>query len=516
MRLTDRQVVAAAAEEPLVNIVSAPGSGKTTVAAERFGYLRFRGIDTDLRGIIGVSFTRAAAGELVSRIRSRWGSSAIAFPHLVSTFDDFHVRLLHGLLRADVVRWPGGLRDLTVIDEYRGCRGFRWLIAGGYRRVAKLNAGRIVVSDVTRLTQPRNGIGNVADHRQVLSSGIVSHEDVRSILLSALAQSDIRRWVTQWMAANYRALVVDEVYDADRLDLTVAGIAINAGLMVTLIGDPWQALYGWRGATPELVQVLLNQAPFVEYEQPESFRFEGPQMPALAADLRSGNPVFIPDVDSSEVDVALARRWRDLWDVGDNVLPLAFRSVGNQIDAMLNIMLDQVTSSCLGRRAFGWQSSCVQLGLEERSVRERQADIISPVVAELVGGKPAAQVLEALRDAATALGAARRPNRLRNDGEIIRESELLSLRRRLMRRDLVPGLTVHQAKGCEWPRVGVVLREADTQRLATGLHALEPEDCVLYVALTRARRACGRLVSSGQGQLDLSGPQDLSDEPRLI
>ena len=42
IRLTDEQVLAAASDAALVNIVSGPGFGKTTVSAARFGYLHHR------------------------------------------------------------------------------------------------------------------------------------------------------------------------------------------------------------------------------------------------------------------------------------------------------------------------------------------------------------------------------------------------------------------------------------------------------------------------------------------
>lgn len=34
---------------------------------------------------------------------------------------------------------------------------------------------------------------------------------------------------------------------------------------------------------------------------------------------------------------------------------------------------------------------------------------------------------------------------------------------------MIPGLTVHQAKGMEWQRVGVVLSAEETRLLAAGL-----------------------------------------------
>lgn len=500
IRLTDRQVVAAASERDLVNIVSAPGSGKTTVAAERFGYLRHGRLDRS-RGVIALSFTRSAVGELRRRIAARWGRRSIEMPNLVTTFDDLHVRLLHYLLERGLIIWPGGHHQIDVLDSYQGCKGHRYLTAGNYRRLAMWLASGVVDSSAVAVTKPRWGIGGVADHRTVLSSGKASHEDVRSVLLSTLKSSaSVRAEVKDWFTRNFEALVIDEIYDADVLDLSAAYLAAEAGLAVTLVGDPWQALYEWRGATPGKVATLLGSFPFGEYDQPESFRFEGDQMRELSTRLRNGSGVTVPTTVSASVDVAIARRWTQLWDVGDNVLPLAFRSVANATDAMLNLFLDEITRGALGRASFGKQAALVYLRLDPESAASNQADVLHPAIEALASGAPSSAVLDMLRSAATALGAPRRPSRLTAANEADREADLGRLRVRLGRKDLIPGLSVHQAKGCEWNRVGVVLMPKDDQILADGLRPLEPEHCVLYVALTRARRSCGSLRRTGELQ----------------
>ena len=52
---------------------------------------------------------------------------------------------------------------------------------------------------------------------------------------------------------------------------------------------------------------------------------------------------------------------------------------------------------------------------------------------------------------------------------------------------VIPGLTVHQAKGREWPAVGVRLSTDDMKALAAGLDPTNERHRQLYVALTRAR-----------------------------
>jgi DNA helicase-2/ATP-dependent DNA helicase PcrA len=119
----------------------------------------------------------------------------------------------------------------------------------------------------------------------------------------------------------------------------------------------------------------------------------------------------------------------------------------------------------------------------------------------MLAGEGAADVLELLRTAALTLGVIRRPTKLAKKGEPIRQAEIEALRLRLQHEDLIPGLTVHQAKGREWPRVGVALSTKDEVLLARGLQPLVEDHCVLYVALTRAQELCVALGDLGEPQL---------------
>ncbi len=496
VQLTNAQVLAAAAPDRLVNVVSAPGSGKTTIAAERYGYLRYQRGDT--RGVLGLTFNRAAAAELRRRIHARWGANCIRPAHRVVTFDHLHIDLLTRLLRLGKLTWPNGLTTRDVRDDYRGFKGYRFLPISSYERFASLDANGSVVSKGRKVAKPGPGIGSVADHRAVLHSGAVSHEDVRSILRAALQLDDLQQFAADWLSESYRALVIDEVYDADDLDLYVAYLAAEAGLSVTLIGDPWQALYKWRGAKPEVVEKLLSgtSEQFKAYEQPESFRFRGYQMPQLAVDLRAGLGATLPEVVSSKIDVALARNWTQLWSVGDNILPLSFHTVNNATDAALNLLLDVVTRSRLGAESYGREGAITKLGLDREQFLAKRDEVLGPLVASLYEGKSGVLVLDELREAIKAFGV-RRPSRLSDEKEAAAVLQLDRLAARLGQATVIPGLTVFQAKGREWDRVGVVLSRAQVATLASGLHELDEEHSIIYVAITRARRLCGKLTDGG-------------------
>lgn len=496
VHLTDDQVLAVASDASLVNIISGPGSGKTTVSAARFGYLHHKD-DDGRRGVLGLSFTRSAVGELRSRIVARWGYRIVELPNLVTTFDDLHVRVLHRLLCLGLVTWPGGHKLLDVVDDFRGIHSdYRFLAAGSYRRYAGCDAAGTVDSRSERISTPKYGFGRVGPHREVLASGTASHEDIRRALRTAIVKVPaVKQAIVDWLTANFRHVVVDEIYDADELDILTCRAVAATGATLTLVGDPWQALYDWRGATPDKVHSKLIAAfPFIPYDLLHSFRFATDQTLELATNLRAGKPVTVQPVASAAVDVALGRRWATLWSVGDNVLPLAFRTIGNRTDAALNLLLDEATRTKLCRKAFGRQSALVHLGMTEDGLEERQRVLLRPILTELVDGLPASDALEMLRDAVDEMSPRSRPARLQASAEAERVKEIEMLRARLVRRDLIPGLTVHQAKGCEWRRVGVVLSRGDESALAGGLANEEPEHCVLYVALTRAKRVCGGLA----------------------
>lgn len=501
VKLTDTQVLAAAATDRLVHVISAPGSGKTTIAAERYGYLRYQ--VGDLRGVLGLTFNRAAVAELRQRIYVRWGTNCIRPPHRVVTFDHLHVDLLTHLLSERKLMWPEGITTLDVRDDYRGLKGFHFLRDGGYKRFATLDSNLFVVSGSQMAQTPCMGIGSKIDHQEVLKSGTVSHEDVRSILRTAMQATEIQQVTTAWLFANYRAAIIDEVYDADDLDLNIAYLAAEAGLSVTIIGDPWQTLYKWRGAKPEVVNTLLDSTSdqFTAYEQPNSFRFVGEQMPRLAASLRAGAGVNLPHTASSDIDVALARNWTHLWTVGDNILPLAFRTVNNATDAAMNLLLDVVTRARLGTTSYGRDGAIMKLKLDREEFLAKQDQALMPIVQSLRAGKDEAQVLDDLRETIKRLGV-RKPSRLSDDEEAKVRTQLTRLAARLRRTKLIPGLTVFQAKGREWERVGVVLSSTQRATLASGLRALEEEHCIIYVAVTRAKRFCGLLSDTSEHEVD--------------
>jgi len=464
VRPTPQQLRAALASAPNINIEAAPGSGKTTVAAERFGLYRYT-TGVEARGVLALSFTRSARRELADRVRSRWGSGALVKPHVALTFDVLHRLLLDVLLDEDRVTWAHGGQARQVLNSWQGATGARRLGTGAAYWVARLN-GTAVRHRAAQAPHGGVWMSTAAGLAAQLGAGVCTHQDVRSIVHDALRTSGLRAALIEAVRARFRAVIVDEVYDANAQDLDLLALLCEAGLPVTLIGDRWQALYGFRGARPDLVPGVLTQYGFLEHEVSRSFRYATPELEASMAALRTGAGLALPAGDAAHCDAVLATGWDSLWQAGKSVLPIGLGALGNKSDALLTVLLNRVTLSQIGQEARNYAEACFLLKVPlESSERDRALD---EFLSDLRTGTP--PTFEALRTRHGPLGLDRKPARLASAAnEAKLDAALLRLRDRLDGHPLVPGLSVHQAKGREYDRVGLRLKAPEVSRLTAGL-----------------------------------------------
>ena len=168
----------------------------------------------------------------------------------------------------------------------------------------------------------------------------------------------------------------------------------------------------------------------------------------------------------------------------------------------MNLLLDVVTRAHFGATSYGREGAIMKLKLDREDFQAQQDQKLYPIVASLRDGKDEAQVLDDLRETIKRFGV-RKPSRLTDeDKEADARLQLAQLAIRLRQNSLIPGLTVFQAKGREWERVGVTLYRTQIDALKSGLRELEEEHCIIYVALTRAKRFCGLLSSTSELEVD--------------
>jgi DNA helicase-2/ATP-dependent DNA helicase PcrA len=324
----------------------------------------------------------------------------------------------------------------------------------------------------------------------MLSGGICTHEEIRGVLKDALADVGLRAVVAGLMKGAVKGLIVDEVFDGNRLDLELVKVAVEAGISTTLIGDPWQALYEFRGAEPRLVPVIIDDLEFETFAISDSFRFTTALMRTLAERLRGGSPVQLNAGSAGETDVVLASHWRSLWAVSTSVLPYAFGQINNRTDAALALLLEPLATAHFGQLARAAPEAASALSLTPDVVRSELPAIAARVFARISDGssEDAVAALALLRRELRDIGGRNIPV-LAEPQEAARVANLVALSARLGRPRLIPGMTVHQAKGREWNAVGVRLQPDQLGRLAAGLAVDRAGDREIYVALTRAKES---------------------------
>ncbi|GAA4180765.1 hypothetical protein GCM10022252_04120 [Streptosporangium oxazolinicum] len=478
--LTDEQLLAAAAKETAVFIEAAPGSGKTTVAAERYGFLHYNNL-TDPRATVALSFTRAATRELRDRVARMWGLEALRSPNRIVTIDTLLSELCSFLLYDNHLRWPGRHTDLRVLDGWGTSHKHTY---SRYEPILALREREIVIS--CRINDSASTHIADASFKEAINAGICTHEDVRAIINAALSDEELSEVLGRRIQSTIRSLIVDEIFDANRLDLRLISRAIRYSTNVTVIGDPWQALYLFRGAGPHLVPKLIKHFDLHTYRLTRSFRFISEQCVDLARNLRAGEPITLPAHTDEQLDIVLARKWDTLWEIGGDVLPLSFGSPRTVEKAAALLLLDMVTVSALGRRAIFIEEALVTLGITDSDVRKRLSLQLIDVLATLRSTTASAvndawdQLVEVVQTESSQQFRNRHPTYTRP----------LSLLRGYLQRDVyhpVPAVTVHQAKGQEWSGVGVRLTPTERIALGAGLDKTKDDHRIIYVALTRGK-----------------------------
>lgn len=337
IRFSDQQLSAITAPlEPAV-IIAGAGSGKTTVMAARVVWLVGSG-QVRPEQVLGLTFTRKAAGELGARVRRALhetgvlGEDAEAGEELILTYDAFAGRLVaeHGLrlgiegdarmitgaaryrLAARVVADTPGLTELSRLRPATVTQ--RLLELSGELRshlVDPLDLADQAEAFAAALAHaPRNPRGQeyaavltaraAMNERLELATLVVRYEELKAQLgyvefadqMAAAARlaTEVPA-VPDALRREFAVVLLDEYQDTSAAQATLLrGLfsgpnpAHGRGHPVTAVGDPCQAIYGWRGAAASNILDFALHFPTVAGDPATSY--------ALTVNRRSGQQVL--------------------------------------------------------------------------------------------------------------------------------------------------------------------------------------------------------------------------------
>ena len=241
------QRAAAVAEGPLI-VIAGPGSGKTRMLTHRIAHLvAERGVPAE--SCLAITFTRRAAAEMRERLARL----------LPADTGDVPIRTFHAL----------GLDILKHCPQAAGLLpGFK--VASEGERAALLAATLDIPDEkarrlLNRISKAkRQGAADdraLADQtatykRAMRAKNWIDFDDLVSLAVAALetAADLAARW-----RARFKHVLVDEFQDVDAEEYRLLRLIAPAELCV--IGDPDQAIYGFRGADASSFERFLEDHP---------------------------------------------------------------------------------------------------------------------------------------------------------------------------------------------------------------------------------------------------------------
>ena len=302
----EQALIIAAPLEPAV-VIAGAGSGKTETMSARVLYLVANGLVAP-HEILGLTFTRKAAGELGLRIRGRLRQLRTAGLLPKNTSVDTAVMTYHSyagrLLGEHSIRY-----GIDVGDEPLGDAAI-WQMASELVRnwddedFTSDSALSTVIKDVIGLTSlmlehqcTSQQITTESEKvlTQIEQMGTNSNETVRNVQKVLAQRLSILPMVEEFIArrrreslltfddqmslaadiavgfsdvadierARYRVVLLDEYQDTSQAQVRMLSSLFGAGHPVMAVGDPCQAIYTWRGASASTIGAFAKNFPKV-------------------------------------------------------------------------------------------------------------------------------------------------------------------------------------------------------------------------------------------------------------
>jgi DNA helicase-2/ATP-dependent DNA helicase PcrA len=264
--LNERQREAVLAPDGPMLILAGAGSGKTTVLIQRVAELIARGVPP--WGILAITFTNKAAGELKTRLERQLGT--VGLEVWASTFHSACVRIL----RSDIDRL-GYARGFTIYDTDDSLRLMKELVREN-RVDEKLYAPKLVLGQISRakdaLLDPAQYARVHADdyradtiaklyaayRRRMKESNALDFDDLIAFAVTLLLEhADVRERYQR----RLRHVLVDEYQDTNHLQYLLASTLAGGYGNLTVVGDDDQSIYRFRGATIENILGFEEQYP---------------------------------------------------------------------------------------------------------------------------------------------------------------------------------------------------------------------------------------------------------------
>ena len=245
-------------------ILAGAGSGKTRILTHRIAYLIEHGVPAF--NILGVTFTNKAAQEMRSRIET-----LVAQRVWVSTFHSTCLRIL----RQDGPAMELD-RNFIIYDEYDQLQVIKECIAELKLDEKRINP-KAVREEIQRskdyLVSPAQYLAKAMDMFQDSAGKVYQLYETRmkrlkacdfgDLIMKTVVLFDKHPEVLKAWQDRFQHILIDEYQDTNHAQYRFVKCLASARRQITVVGDPDQSIYAWRGAD---IKNILN----FEADYPES------------------------------------------------------------------------------------------------------------------------------------------------------------------------------------------------------------------------------------------------------
>ena len=241
-------------------VLAGAGSGKTRVIAYRIAWLLgARGVPP--RHLLAVTFTNKAAGEMARRVEHLLAPVGLGAP-LIGTFHAVCVRILR-----QSGRHVGLPAQFTIDDEddrlalVRECLKVGELSERGFTPATAVHRISYWKNQMVPVAQALREARGPWEQKAAL---VYARYDKRLKEIGAVDFDDLLLWVVRlfqevpevrdWYRGLWHHVLVDEYQDTNRAQYRIIRQLTAERRNITVVGDPDQSIYRWRGA--DLANIL--------------------------------------------------------------------------------------------------------------------------------------------------------------------------------------------------------------------------------------------------------------------
>lgn len=258
---SQKEAVSWSPVRPLL-ILAGAGSGKTRILTHRIAYLVEHGVPAF--NILGVTFTNKAAQEMRNRIEK-----LVSQRVWVSTFHSTCLRIL----RQDGPAMELD-RNFIIYDEYDQLQVIKECIAELKLNEKDVNP-KAVREEIQRskdyLIFPSQYLAKATDLFEERVGKVYQLYEVRmtrlkacdfgDLILKTVVLFDKHPEVLKTWQDRFQHILIDEYQDTNHAQYRFVKLLASARRQITVVGDPDQSIYAWRGADIKNILSFENDYP---------------------------------------------------------------------------------------------------------------------------------------------------------------------------------------------------------------------------------------------------------------